>query len=251
MIIDNDKLAFLATSPGAFIRWLEFNGKKFFYPQTTMEKGGQKISRGGMHICSPIFGSPEDKGIFSNAPQHGELRDEDWSVLISEQNSYCYFGYDYDKHGESISYGVKFFLDDNRLIVTTDMMIFDDIVDHADIPVKIPIELGWHPYFYAPNGGTVQLGNLEPINIRETYGPKIFDSPEKAIIELPGVGRVIMEYGEGFQNGKTCIWTDWLGPYFCVEPLLSYRDQFDTEDGVFLESDKEPMVAEFSMVFED
>ncbi|MCD4761660.1 hypothetical protein K8R32_01755 [bacterium] len=250
MYLRNGDLHFLTSARGASGITLKKGGRDYFYPPEIVKINGVDKWRGKMHPCSPIFGSPEGKGIFSLAPPHGELRDELWFTgeidWIKEEEpggaTGCEYYLDYTHWETSIRYHVFYRLINNCLEVTTKM------TNHNSSPV--PIELGWHPYFNAPQGGTIRFVNTDfpNINIQGAYGPKIFPAG-LVVIELNGIGTVEMMPYEGFKTGKICVWTDWERKYFCVEPLLSYH-QFDTEKGIYLYPE-ETFIAKFVMCFKD
>ena len=242
MYMHNEDLHIETSSTGARICTLQKGSKHFFYPQQIINKESGIVMRGGMHICSPIFGSPEGKGIFSSAPQHGELRNVFWDHNYFDDRERN-FSYEYRHWGMSIDYDVSYLISGNRLDIDT------EIFNCEKFPV--PIEFGWHPYFNAPDGGEVKFvdNDISDIVIQQTYGSKVFPATDTILIKLNGIGTVRMELTEGFNKGNVCVWTDWRQKYFCVEPLLSYHN-FDTENGVYLQP-KQTFTANFAMHFED
>jgi len=251
MYLSNGELHVETSSDGARTNSLRKSSRNFFYPQQIVPINGVDKMRGGMHICSPIFDLPEGKGIFSLAPPHGELRDESWSLRfdkgtkdgIPSEVTECEYFYEYAKWDTLISYRVFYRLRRNYLEIKTTM---------TNVGLtSVPIELGWHPYFNAPKGGTIRFasGDLPDISINKAYGSKVLPATGLIIIELNGIGTVEMMLYEGFRTGKVCIWTDWARKYFCVEPLLSYHE-FDTENGVYLQPEK-TFTANFVMRFMD
>ena len=244
MQLSNGVLYLETSQTGARINTLQLGSKHFFYPQQYIDKDDGIVLRGGMHICSPIFGSPEGKGIFSRAPQHGELRDFIWEGhATSETNptGICY-SYHYIKWGGvNLEYFVSYFLDENRLTTYT------DIRNQGSMPINV--ELGWHPYFNSPDGGKLVFPKKKKtvIPLNGAYGPEIFPASDKIAIELWGIGKVILLLEDGHKNGYVCVWTDWRRNYFCVEPLLTYKDY---SQGVKLASGKN-ILAKFTMIFDD
>lgn len=242
MNFSNGILYFKTLEFNPTIYYLKKDNKKFFYPMQRFETDVGAVWRGRMHPCSPIFGSPEGKGIYSKAPQHGELRDLPWIMESYDQTSGGEYSLIYDKWGTEIEYRVRFRMIKNWL------QVFTAMTNRKSQPV--PIELGWHPYFNAPNGGTVRFvgSDIPFIEINKAYDSKIFPAPDHVSIGLNGIGIVKMVFYEGFDSGKVCVWTDWLQNYFCVEPLISYRDVFNTKKGVYLKP-KETYIANFAMYF--
>ena len=243
MHLSNGDLHFEISSTGARGVILQKGSTHFLYPQEFIDKGDDIVLRGGMHICSPIFGSPEGKGIFSKAPQHGELRNLQWKGNATSQNKssgICY-SYKYIEWGADLLYSVSYFLDNNQLTV------YANVANYGAEPTII--ELGWHPYFNSPNGGVVKFLNSKNPNIiiDKASGPEIFPASDRIAIELTGIGAVTMELGDGFNKGYVCVWTDWRRKYFCVEPLLSYKKY---SKGVTILPNKN-FLAKFVMVFED
>jgi len=243
MELTNGNLYLNTSTTGAKTNTLQKKGTHFLFPQQLMEKNdGNLTMRGGMHICSPVFGSAKGKGRFSEAPQHGELRNYHWQgVPVRELNpeSICYTAL-YREWNAHLLYYVGYFLVGNKLTVCTDIITYAGRQDC--------IELGFHPYFNAPNGGSIKfLNNDTPdIDIQEAYGPKIFPACDCIVIELYGIGKVIMKLEDSFDSGFICVWTDWLGRYFCVEPLISYKEH---NSGKIIAPGKN-IVTKFSMRFE-
>lgn len=226
MELTNGNLYLNTSTTGAKINTLQKKSAHFLFPQQMMEKDdGTLTMRGGMHICSPIFGSPEGKGRFSKAPQHGELRNYHWRGAPTSRlspESICYTTL-YKKWGTNLSYSLSYFLVDDKLTVYTDIRTHVGRQDH--------LELGFHPYFNAPNGGSIQFVNsdVSNIHIHRAFGPQIFPACKYVVIDLHGIGKVTMELEDGFDSGFICVWTDWLGGYFCVEPLISYKEYSEGE----------------------
>lgn len=243
MYLNNDNLHIETSQSGAKINTLQIGSKHFFYPQQFIDKDRGIVSRGGMHICSPIFGSPEGKGIFSQAPQHGELRDCLWKGHANSKvkPTCAYYSNLYTKWEAKLQYCVHYFLKKNSLVTYTDIM-------NQELKPN-DIELGWHPYFNAPNGGTIIFVNskIPNIVISEAYGPNVFPACECIVIELPDIGKVTMLLEDGFKDGYVCVWTDWRRKYFCVEPLLTYKKH---SKGVTINS-KQNVLAKFTMIFDD
>lgn len=242
MYINSDNLHIETSQTGARINTLQIGSKHFFYPQQFIEKGEGTVSRGGMHICSPIFGSPKGKGIFSQASQHGELRDCRWKGHASQIKPTCIcYSNQYTEWGTELLYSVSYFLEANSLTTYADIRNWGSKSND--------IELGWHPYFNAPNGGTIIFMNsgIPNIVIDKVYGPNVFPACSHIVIELPSIGRVTMLLEDGFKDGYICVWTDWRRKYFCVEPLLTYKKY---SKGVTV-APKKSVLAKFTMIFDD
>jgi len=244
MYLNQDNLHVETSSTGARITTLQLGAEHFFYPQQFVEKDLGIVKRGGMHICSPVFGPSEGKGIFSKAPQHGELRDIIWDSRVSPDapihNNVTYSSR-YKKWGADLLYGVDYLVKENRLSICA------GVTNCGLKPTTI--ELGLHPYFNAPNGGRITFSSSElagsPIEINSAYGPKIFPACEVIEILLHGIGLVKIRLGHLFKDGFVCVWTDWRRKYFCAELLLTYEDY---SPGVVLDSG-EQLKALLSMSF--
>jgi galactose mutarotase-like enzyme len=241
--MNDDNLHIETSSTGAKINTLQIGSKHFFYPQQFIDKDAGIVLRGGMHICSPVFGSPEGKGIFSQAPQHGELRDYPWEGHATSKvkpKSICYSNL-YTEWGTNLLYSVRYLLESNQLTVYTDIRNCGSETND--------IELGWHPYLNSPKGGVVKFSGRETpdIVINEAYGPNVFPACDRIEIELNGIGTVTMELEDGFNTGFVCIWTDWRRKYFCVEPLLSYKKH---SKGIAVAPGKN-VLTKFVMTFRD
>lgn len=233
---NSDSLHIVASQAGARLITLQLDGKHFLFPQQVVEKDGRRVTRGGMHICSPIFGSPEGKA-FPHSPQHGELRDYFWGEYQGPAGvNYSNF---YTAWGANLFYFVSYFTRINVLEVHT------KVLNQGSSPSVI--ELGWHPYFNAPKGGEVQfLGSSQKIvKIEDAYESEIFPATEIIVIRLNEIGMIEMLLEDGFKDGFVCVWTDWECGYFCVEPLLTYKDH---SQGVVLDP-SESISAKFTMEF--
>ena len=243
MQISNGILHAETSSTGARIHTLQKGSKHFLYPQQYVDKNNGVVMRGGMHICSPIFGSPDGKGVFSQEPQHGALRNLCWESA-EEIKTHSTLGLSYPilhrVSGIQLLYSVRYFMEKNKL--TTDTRIVNVVGGTVDV------ELGWHPYFNAPQGGLINFkGNgIDTISIAGDFKPTIVPACESIIIELPSIGKVKMLLEKGFDDGYICIWTDWRDKYICVEPLISYKKY---SPGIALDM-HDSISAQFSMIFD-
>lgn len=126
MYLNRDDLHIETSETGARINTLQLGEKHFIYPQQFVKKNGETILRGGMHVCSPVFGPSEDKGIFYQAPQHGELRNFLWTGNATggeNPNSVCYLRR-YNEWGADILYSVHYSITHgNQLVVDVDTKI--------------------------------------------------------------------------------------------------------------------------------
>ena len=239
----NEILDIETSDTGARITGLKKDGRDFFFPQQVIRGNeGRDLIRGGMHLCSPIFGKKKD-GRFATIPQHGGLRDVDWQLVnVSERLADIEYLCEFSQFGYWLKYKVSYLLDDNCLRVTVS-------VENKNID-SVSFEFAWHPYFYAPEGAEISFvgQDIEPIHIDQPYGPKIFGASETVEIKLFSVGTVKMWLLRGFDAGQVCVWTDWQGKYVCVEPLLSHPDDFNTPEGIFM--NWQPIVANLAMYFD-
>ena len=236
-ILSNDKLRLGIDPRGASLAFLGA-GSAFIYQMKNLE--GKK--RGGMHICTPIFGSSKGKGVFKNTPQYGELRDEDWKVgahfndrdirMLTLHNLY-------QKHGVVLQYVVTYSLFGANLKVTTYVNNIGSFT--------VPVEIAWKPYFHSPSGAKVLLGSKE-YEINEAFGPQIFSAPADVSLLLPGIGRVILSLDDLYRNAYVCIWTDRRDNYICLAPMISYKKFPSTT--VVLGVDEE-IETKFVMCFEE
>ncbi|MCK5416054.1 aldose 1-epimerase [Candidatus Parcubacteria bacterium] len=242
MYLNNGILHVETSSTGAGIHTLQKGSKHFFYPRQMVDMGNEVVRCGGMHACSSVFSSAEG-GVFFPTLQNEELEDSLWEkrYVINEFNrvDICY-KYEYIKRGTNLQYFIVYSLKGNQLKVRT------DIVNCVSNPNYI--ELGWHPYFNSPDGGVVRFLNSEipDIMIYKSHSLNIFPVCDRIVIELNGIGRVIMEFKYGFDNAFVRVRTDWERKYFCVEPLL--RMKYGKGIKVVPENNA---LAVFTMTFED
>jgi len=240
----NEILSIETLAMGARITNLEKDGKDFFFPQQVIKgEGGKDLVRGGMHLCSPIFGKKKN-GRFATIPQHGGLRDVYWQLVdVAERLTDVEYICEFRQFGYQLDYKVSYLLDKNSLGITVSV--------ENRLATPVPFEFAWHPYFSAPEGAEIIfLGQgIEPIYVDRPYGSEIFEASSEIEINLFGVGKVRMCPFQGFEDGQICIWTDWKSGYVCVEPLLSHPDDFNTPEGILLEPGSS-LVARLAMYFD-
>lgn len=216
MFLNNGILKLQTTGEGTRVKSLRKSGKDFLFPQQTIDG---KV-RGGMHICSPVFGKKE------GLPKHGGLRDLRWKIFNKLPTSIDYKRV--FKNHYNLRYVISFRISGNCL------QVFTTAKNQSDCAV--PFIEAWHPYYSAPRGAKVRFIdrniNLN-IPVGKVYGKMIKAGREIEII-LPGVGRVKMSLLDKFENEYVYVWTDWLGKYICVEPLIANPNKFNTEEGFFL-----------------
>lgn len=242
MYRDNGILSMETSAIGARIISLTKNGKDFIFPQQFVGKvKGINVIRGGMHPCSPIFGKKD--GQFAAIPQHGGLRDIDWRLVNATDDDGIEYQCEFKQFDYWLVYSVHYRLVSNCLRVITRI--------ENKLSVPVPLEFGWHPYFFAPEGAKISFSlhpENRPIFVDQPYSPQIFETSKTIKINLVGVGRVRLYTLQGFATGRVCIWTDWRKEYVCVEPLLSHPDDFNTQEGIFL--DEGHLVVSLAMCFD-
>ncbi len=227
MDLVNGDLTVQIVSAGARIGRIRYKGVDFLYPDTIVRGGQKDFYRGGMHICSPIFGEPQKGSIFFAAKRHGELMSSRW--LGGKQGSfsngaYSLWSHNYRRHGAELYYWLQYTALNvlccsyykNTFCVTT------IVGNKSDFPV--PVEVGWRPFFNAPFGATVEFAGdcREKIRIDGPFSLQYYNPCRRILIHLDKVGTVEMELEEEYyDSGNICIWTDWRRKYVCVIPLLS------------------------------
>ena len=106
----------------------------------------------------------------------------------------------------------------------------------------VPVNPGFHPYFS-------NLGNHIAVVGKETIDEFCMEAKKiknnETILINSGRWLLKMELGGGFNvNSCLVLWSDNMGEYFCVEPVLTYPGWFaDPEGGKFLRSGEQMEIA--------
>ena len=187
---------------GAWVTELSTDSGDILFPRQELRtKSGDRKLRGGMHVCVPNFGP----GGQSGQPQHGFGRTSEWK-LVGHDMGYASMIL---LHGvgeyEELSSMLSFDLDEHSLSVTLSVII------RYDHPIHVAP--GFHPYFLAKSGATLDDKLLD---FDELNGTQIISGNRR---ELEVGERHISLYSD--ELPRWAIWTDQLGPYVCVEPTRS------------------------------
>jgi galactose mutarotase-like enzyme len=213
---------------GATVISYIFNNVVVIFPQTLV---GSKI-RGGIPICFPFFGSPKPK-FAGEISQHGWLRDQQFAPHREGENSVILRGF---MNGQvkttypwAFLYDVEISIEPKGTLALElcAVRLNDGIDDLA------PVNPGFHPYFCNLGRKAVIING--DAWIAEEGPAKIVPAAEEILIDM-GAAQVKMSLGGDFDE-KSCfaLWTDNAKKYFCVEPILTHPDDFDTPNGKFLE----------------
>ena len=216
------------------------NGRAILYPQKSIEKGKK---RGGLFFCFPFFGpSPEE---FKDINQHGWLREQELNtyeqkercslILTGSSNPKKSFPW---QMNYSIIYSM---LANNCLKASFQVERIDNIED------PMPINLGIHPYFNSFGKKRNLVINDDKIGFHDEAKIIPFENWRRSLILDLGRETVKMQLGGDFtKKTHLCLWTD-NDQYFCLEPIQTHPDHFNTLQGEFLGKGEK---AEFEMYLE-
>jgi len=229
--IDGDYCSILSTG-GTVANYL-VNGKPIIFPQKRINSK----SRGGIPICFPFFGSPKTPR-FQKIPKHGWFRNQEpnlWErgIEITGRNGRLIL-----KHFNFLEWREIYPWD---LICTVDIKFDEELSVNLQIARVYdnvnewaPINPGFHPYFCSRGGSEVVMDGQRFV-IKN--GPAMIVPVGKEILIDMGESQVEMILGGAFSIDESCLilWTDNAAEYFCVEPVLTQPDDFDTTKGRFLD----------------
>lgn len=198
------------------------------FPQTVIDSK----ARGGIPLCFPFLGPPKPR-FSEEIPQHGWLRDQKFTLYKVGINSFTFRSLSCMSARKSYPwtfvYEVEISLElERRLIIELRATRLHGIDELA------PVNPAFHPYF-------CNLGKREVIIdgkrvVIESGAAKIVPVGKEILIDM-GTTQVEMTLAGDF-NDKSYIvlWTDNAERYFCVEPVLTHPDDFDTPKGKFLDA---------------
>lgn len=207
-------------------RWEGFD---IIYPKKIVYGGNQK-ERYGIPICFPIFGPPPEK-FAKEISQHGWLRDQYLNLVSKSDRSLTLMGV--NKRKRAYRWLLRY-----QVTITVGAMgelevKFQTERLHDGIEDDLPINVAFHPYFKNENPGerAVTVGEKVMTDINEKA--LIIPAEERMIIDL-GRRKVEMFLGGDFESDPhVALWSD-SDKYFCVEPILTHPDDFDTPKGRYL-----------------
>lgn len=192
---------------GAWVETLTLENNPVFYPKTTLETpGGTKI-RGGMHVCLPNFGPGGDSGL----EQHGFGRTSTWTPKQQTTNSIQLELEAQPAPYHNLQATLRYELSDSSLRTTL------SVTNAGDEPLRVAP--GFHPYFQVEIDETTVVVNDTTYELAEIEGTE-FVTADSVTLKTAHQSLKLTS-----KNLSTwAVWTDQLGPYVCVEPILGgYR----------------------------
>ena len=217
-IIGNKHVCATVSSIGGTVEDFMFHSENIIFPSRLV---GNK-SRGGIPICFPFFGKPTKD--FSSIPQHGWLRHQ--VVFVGENKVTEEFPW-------KLHYTITVFVCPADASLTVNL-ITERLKDGCFY--STPINPGFHPYFCSDKAkrciarGMTRIGKRVITDFKKESAQVTVDNP---ILIKSGKQTVLMELTRCVS--QLTLWSDNPDEYFCVEPVLTSRDDFATpEDGRFL-----------------
>ncbi len=221
----------IVSSKGATVVTHVVDNAVIIFPQTVIDSK----PRGGIPICLPYFGEPRPK--FREIGKHGWLRDQELNISWEKKNPFTLSGFRQMKmvYPWSLMYEVQFAVKpEGSLVIGLRIARLHDGIDGL-----APVNPAFHPYFCS------NLGTREAVVFVDDKGwvvedgiTKIVPAGEKILINT-GAKKVEMclagDFNRDSQPARLALWTDNPQKYFCVEPMLTHPDVFDTPAGQFLE----------------
>jgi D-hexose-6-phosphate mutarotase len=215
----------IVSSKGGTVTNLVYKGMDIVYPQrTTVEK---KV-RGGIPICLPFFGPPKPE-FAKEIPQHGWLRNEELELSTKSANSVTFSGISLYKR--SYPWALRYIVDVS--IKAEGVLELKLLVKRLKdgIAGKAPINPAFHPYFSNLGKRSVRIDGTK---ITEFGEAKILPIKNKVLFIDSGQAKIQMLLGGDFgKSSHVALWSDNIA-YFCVEPILTHPDDFDTPKGKYL-----------------
>jgi D-hexose-6-phosphate mutarotase len=215
------------------------DGKEIICLQRTI---GTKL-RGGIPICFPFFGPPKPR--FAGEPQHGWLRNQELDLYreITPPIAVSFHGI-WEKMGSEVV------ARDKRYPWALEYWAYTSLLDRGalgimlrvrrlkdDIKEKMPINLAFHPYFANLGRRAVKIGNKEITDFNEKAQIIPLNGQKELLIDL-GQKKIIMTLTRGFGDDScVALWSD-NNEYFCVEPMMTHPDFFDTPKGRYLDQEE-------------
>lgn len=213
------------SSRGATVTGFNCDDIDIIYPQKMVKT---KL-KGGIPICFPIFGPPKEK-FATEIPQHGLLRNEELKLIAKSPYTLAFKGIIQGKktYPWSLQYEVWISM---RLDTLSVKLLVTRLKD--GIAGDAPVNAAFHPYFSNLGRRAVRIGDEEMIDFPEKARIVPLRNDRSVIIDL-GRKKVKMSLGGDFgEQTHIVLWSD-NDAYFCVEPVLTHPDDFDTPKGKYL-----------------
>jgi len=212
-------------SKGAIITRLRDKDLDIIYPYSEI---GEKI-RGGIPICFPFFGPPKEG--FEGISQHGWLREEDLEPDIRSKDKISFLGENirYFNYPWHLFYAVNIslFPIEKFIRISLDVKRLIDGVDG-----DAPINPAFHPYFSNLGKRSVIIDYKEITDFNSKA--KIIPVKKRYFIIDLGQRKLEMTLeGDVGRDPHVALWSD-NNNYFCVEPMLTSPENFNTSKGKYL-----------------
>lgn len=222
-------LAATVDTGGAWVVDLSLDGRPILFRRDTLQSDtGQEMTRGGMHVCSPYFGSPWRTSTLG-LPKHGYSRLVDWKeVEITEdavtlehaQGRGHYVGLE-----QTLTYAISETPEDGEFEFS---FTADLTLRNCRPPRRVPpivVAPGFHPYFQGLEGFEDLKTDVVRSGEVKTLGGGFTTKRVKSRMgrDISVSTRNLPEFIE---------WTDRLGDYVCIEPTASGNKIDAATDGV-------------------
>lgn len=200
--------------------------------------GGNQRGRYGIPVCFPIFGPPPEK-FAKEISQHGWLRDQELDLVEKSNRSLTFRGTNQRKR----AYRWLLRYQTTITIGTTGELEIKFEVERLQdgINSDAPVNIAFHPYFKNKD-----LGKREAV-----IGDKVINDFNKKALIVPADRKITIDngrrkiemllYGDLSDNSCVALWSD-SDEYFCVEPILTHPDDFDTPKGKYLKQGEKAML---------
>jgi hypothetical protein len=187
---------------GAWVTSLSLGKDHVFFPRDLVATGPDELKfRGGMHVCSPYFGTdPSSKG-----PQHGNARLSEWRIKEPRSNNHLSLVLEDESWANvRLSQRLTYLLNGNWFAALLDLKNLDD-------STEIEVSPGFHPYF-AGRENDNECGP-EPATDKHT---QVYDGrcSLRDIVLNNGIG--VNMWAMNLPEGVA--WSDNPEEYHCIEP---------------------------------
>lgn len=220
MLLQDGQTAASISGNGATITQWQVGELHLLYPlQNTFNRNGELKRRGGWFIGAPVFGHPP-KAMERGLPQHGWIRDRKPIESKQTHTNAAQFDFVALKSNEP-NYPFPWRLQVNVAVYDREikhkMHVQRYATDEIDADVRMPFNIGGHPYFNAP--GNVIIGK-KIIPFQDMLKTRKMRVPKNGLVRIEVEHGIITMRLNGYNWLN--LWSDHGDKYFCVEPLLDH-----------------------------
>lgn len=222
MLRKGDHSVIVSPQGGSILQW-QYKDKFILGPTRIVEVGGVLKKRGETHWCYPNFGSvkPEIVPEFQQ-PQHGHLRTTKFKYEMGDDETSAFF-----YHCDDV---IATRVEVSELGISATLEVANSRPKH------FPVLPALHPYFAVPKnglnvmivGGDKTISNKDVLGNDHSTEERTQSCDGQIVVELNGIGRVIMYIVEAHDDQSVVVWSDSSAEYVCVEPVFGEPGTYAT-----------------------